>query len=67
MGGFVLEMPDYLPFPIDAHQLHYLVAHNFMAFPITDENAIRDQNKADGFARVLTSIQVLWFALQCLG
>jgi hypothetical protein len=67
MGGFVLETPDYLPFPIDAYQLHYLVANNLMAFPIIDENAIQDKNKADGFARMLTSIQVLWFALQCLG
>jgi hypothetical protein len=38
-----------------------------MAFPVIDEDAIRDKNKADGFARVLASIQVLWFALQCLG
>jgi hypothetical protein len=67
MGGFVLESPDYPPFPIDAYQLHYLVANNFMAFPAIDKEAIWDKNKADGFARVLTSVQVIWFALQCLG
>jgi hypothetical protein len=67
MGGFVLDAPDYLPFPVDAHQIHYLVANNFIAFPTIDKEAIWDKNKADGFARVLTSVQVVWFALQCLG
>jgi hypothetical protein len=67
MGGFMLECPDYTPFPVDAHQIYYLVANDFMVFPEIEKKAIWDKNKADGFARLLTSIQVCWFALQCLG
>jgi hypothetical protein len=31
MGGFILETADYIPFPIDANQIHYLVSEGFMA------------------------------------
>ncbi|KIW31792.1 uncharacterized protein PV07_03384 [Cladophialophora immunda] len=67
MGGFMLECPDYVPFPVDAHQIYYLVTNGFMVFPEIEKKAIWDKNKADGFARLLTSIQVCGFALQCLG
>ncbi|EXJ71362.1 uncharacterized protein A1O5_05169 [Cladophialophora psammophila CBS 110553] len=67
MGGFMLESPDYTPFPVDAHQIYYLVTNKFMVLPEIDRKSIWEKNKADGFARLLTSIQVCWFALQCLG
>lgn len=67
MGGFMLVCPDYVPFPVDAHHIYYLVTHGFMVFPDIEKKAIWDKNKADGFARLLTSIQVCGFALQCLG
>jgi hypothetical protein len=67
MGGIILESPDYVPFPIDAHQLHYLITNNFVERTTIDKEDIWDKNKADGFARLLTSVQVFWFALQCLG
>lgn len=67
MGGIMVESPDYVPFPIDAHQLHYLITNNFMKCPSIEKEDIWDKNKADGFARLLTSVQVFWFGLQCLG
>ncbi|KAI4629256.1 uncharacterized protein J4E87_003518 [Alternaria ethzedia] len=67
MGGFVLEPPDYPRFPVNAHQVHYLVEHGFVDFPKIHRDAIKDKNKADAFVRILTSVQVLWFALQCIG
>lgn len=67
MGGFMLKSPDYPPIPISAHQIYYLVANGFANFPAADRQAILDKNKADGFSRVLTSTQALWFAFQCIG
>ncbi|KAL8791243.1 MAG: hypothetical protein Q9213_000200 [Squamulea squamosa] len=67
MGGFILNPPDYSRFPVDAHQIRYLVANGFMKFPVIDSEAIWDKNKADTFVRTLTSVQVLWFTLQCIG
>jgi hypothetical protein len=67
MGGFVLDPPDYPSFPVNAHQVHYLVTHGFVDFPNVHRDDIQDKNKADAFVRILSSIQVFWFALQCIG
>lgn len=67
MGGFVLAPPDYPPFPVRAHQIHYLVKKGSIDFPEIRRDEIQDRNKADAFVRILTSVQVLWFALQCIG
>lgn len=64
MGGFLLDCPDFKPFPINAHQLVYLVEKNHLEYPLVTENTIWDKNKADGFARALTLAQVLWFFIQ---
>jgi hypothetical protein len=65
MGGFMLDPPDYPPFPINAYQIHYLVEHEFMEFPRINRETLWDKNKADGFVRIITFSQILWFALQC--
>ncbi|KAI9819457.1 MAG: hypothetical protein M1827_006905 [Pycnora praestabilis] len=67
MGGFMLATPDFPPIPIDAHQLHHLLAGKHISFPEIGEKDIWDKNKADGFARALTVVQTVWFGLQCLG
>jgi hypothetical protein len=67
MGGILLSSPDYPTFPINAHQVQYLVVHKYMPFPDIDDESIKDKNKADGFARLLTLVQVCWFALQIIG
>ncbi|KAF7678102.1 hypothetical protein GT037_003483 [Alternaria burnsii] len=63
----MLDPPDYPPFPVNAHQVHYLVEHGFIDFPSIRRDTIEDRNKADAFVRILTSIQMLWFTLQCIG
>lgn len=67
MGGFVLESPDFPQFPIDGQQLAYLVRKKYLDLPTITEDEIRDKNKADGSARMITCIQMCWFSVQCLG
>ncbi|KAH0537651.1 hypothetical protein FGG08_005564 [Glutinoglossum americanum] len=66
MGGFMLESPDVPPFPVDGEQLAYLIERKYLQYPIVHEETIWDRNKADGFARLVTSVQITWFFIQCL-
>jgi hypothetical protein len=66
MGGLVLQAPDFPKFPINAKQLHYLVAAGYLPYPQVDKEVISDKNKADGFARAITVMQTIWFVLQCI-
>ena len=66
MGGFLLQTPEFPAFPIDGQQLLYLVGRKHLRYPDIDEEAIRDKNKADGFARIVTLIQIGWFTIQCI-
>jgi hypothetical protein len=67
MGGLLLDCPDFRPFPIDAQQLLYLVEHHHLEYPDVKEATVWDKNKADGFARALTLVQIFWFLAQSLG
>jgi hypothetical protein len=67
MGGFMLESPDFPRFPIDGQLLGYLVEKKYIPFPEVAEKTIWDKNKADGFARTVTIIQMGWFCVQCIG
>lgn len=67
MGGFVLQAPDFPPFPIDGQQLLYLVEKGYTPYPHVDISITRDKNKADGFARAVMLIQISWFSVQCVG
>lgn len=64
MGGFVLQAPDFPPFPVDTQQILYLVREGYISFPDVDKETILDKNKADGFARVIMILQTTWFFLQ---
>ena len=66
MGGFHLQAPDFPPFPVDSQQLLYLVDQKHIDFPEVDQHTIRDKNKADGFARAVTLLQMAWFTVQCI-
>lgn len=66
MGGFLLQSPDFPAFPVDGQQLIYLVDRKHLPHPDIDQEAIRDKNKADGFARIITLIQIVWFTVQCI-
>jgi hypothetical protein len=67
MGGLFLECPDFTPFPIDPHQLFWMVENQYLDYPEVHERTIWDKNKADGFARLLTLVQIAWFLVQTLG
>ena len=66
MGGFSLQSPDFPSFPVDSEQLAYLVEKKYLQYPGNDAKTIGDRNKADGFARVVTSVQITWFSIQCV-
>ncbi|KAK5663613.1 hypothetical protein OQA88_4044 [Cercophora sp. LCS_1] len=67
MGGIVLESPGFPPFPIDWQQLAYLVENGYVPMPNITNDDIADKSKADGFARALAVVQIVWFTLQCVG
>lgn len=67
MGGLLLHCPDFRPFPIDAQQLFYMIENHYLEYPNINERTIWDRNKADGFTRALTLIQIVWFLVGCLG
>ena len=63
MGGFVLRTSDQVSFPIDAKQLHYLIAKGHVRCPSLDKRSIADRNKVDGLLRAITLCQALWFVV----
>jgi hypothetical protein len=56
MGGIILQCPDFPPFPVVAYQINHLVAKGHLACPSISPTEILDKNKADGFARLLTTL-----------
>jgi hypothetical protein len=69
MGGFILHAPDWVPFPLNAIQVHYLVTQRYISYSSVgiDMTEIEDKNKGDGVVRFITVLQMLWFSLNCLG
>jgi hypothetical protein len=67
MGGIKIAPPDIVPFPIDSQQLAFLVAHAYLPMPTISTNNICSINKADGFARIVTAMQIAWFCVSCAG
>ncbi|KAI4215389.1 MAG: hypothetical protein LQ351_002289 [Letrouitia transgressa] len=67
MGGFVLQTSDWVPFPIDAKQLLWLVRRGFVAVPNIRPEAIKDKNKVDGVMRLIMVVQTLWFLANFFG
>ncbi|KUJ07719.1 uncharacterized protein LY89DRAFT_691455 [Mollisia scopiformis] len=67
MGGIKVAPPDAEPFPVDSHQLSFLVKNNYIPMPQISSDDITAVDKADGFARLITLIQICWFSLQCIG
>jgi hypothetical protein len=67
MGGFILDVSDSTPFPIDAKQLHYLVMEDWVDFPKITREEIADKNKVNGLLRILTLCQIIWFMINMAG
>jgi len=66
MGGFTLQSPDHVPFPINGKQILWLVDHGFLRFPEIDERSIWDKSKADTFAKCITCVQTVWLVVHCV-
>ena len=67
MGGILLSFPDHSVFPVDGHQLVYLVKNGHLDYPEIRSKTIWDKNKANICARVLTLMQILWFVVESIG
>jgi hypothetical protein len=67
MGGVILGCPDFPPFPVTAYQINRLVTKRHLSYPRISRTTIWDKNKADGFARLLTTLQMIWFLVQIVG
>ncbi|KAF2691052.1 hypothetical protein K458DRAFT_438759 [Lentithecium fluviatile CBS 122367] len=63
MGGIHLQFQDVRSFPVNAKQLHFLVASGYISYPKITTNDINDKNKADGLARMICTLQIFWFTL----
>ncbi|KAI1070574.1 hypothetical protein LB507_006829 [Fusarium sp. FIESC RH6] len=65
MGGFVFkaDSPNRPPIPLNAEQLFYLVKNSYVKCPDITERELRDRNKSDGFARLVTIWQATWFII----
>ncbi|KAL9111524.1 MAG: hypothetical protein Q9227_004012 [Pyrenula ochraceoflavens] len=68
MGGFVLEPPDFVPFPLTVSQIHYLVCNGYLDYAMVhlDIAEINDKNKLDGISRLISAAQLFWFALNII-
>lgn len=69
MGGFVLQPRGWVAFPVNARQLLWLVERGYVAMPavLDAAAAIRDKNKANGFMRLVTALQITWFCVNIAG
>ena len=69
MGGFVLHARDWVPFPLDAKQVHYLVVRDIyhtLQWDWTSQLSMI-RTEGDGVVRFITICQILWFSLNCIG
>jgi hypothetical protein len=65
MGGYILHPADFVPFPLDAKQVHYLVKEGYVDYVDVgiSKRAIDDKNKGDGMTRIITVLQIMWFVI----
>jgi hypothetical protein len=68
MGGFVLDPPDFVRFPLDAKQVHYLVHRNYVDLDtvMISKRILNDKNKGDGMTRLITVLQIIWFVINTI-
>ncbi|KAL9944097.1 hypothetical protein D7B24_001977 [Verticillium nonalfalfae] len=67
MGGFVLKADGIEPFPLNAKQLHWLVMNRHVEYPAITTAEIWDKSKQDGIAKVITSVQIAYLIVECIG
>lgn len=67
MGGYMLKPKDFMEFPINAKQLHYLIQKGYVRDLKNDDRLIEDKNKVDAMLRLITLCQSLWFIISTCG
>ncbi|CAF9931386.1 MAG: hypothetical protein GOMPHAMPRED_005907 [Gomphillus americanus] len=67
-GGFRLNPPDFVSFPLNMDQIHYLVCHGYIDYDKVhlDLEDIEDRNKFDSLSRIITSVQLTWFLVNVI-
>lgn len=63
MGGFVVQTRDWVPFPINAKQLLWLIQHGYISVPRIELRRINDKNKVDSMMRFVMLVQTIWFII----
>lgn len=51
MGGIHVRDPNWKSFPVNAHQLHYLVSRGYLPYPEIERREIKARGKLDGLSR----------------
>lgn len=67
MGGFILQTRDWVPFPISAKQLLWLIQRGYVSVSPAVFGHIKDKNKVDDTMRLIMVLQTLWFLANFLG
>ena len=67
MGGIEINPPDFVPFRVNAKQLHYLVTKGYLQYPNILLTEIWDKSKQDTIAKIVTCLQIAYLILQCIG
>ncbi len=67
MGGIEIRTPDFVPFRVNAKQLHYLVTKGYLPYPNILLDEISDKSKLDRIGKVITCAQITYLILQCIG
>ncbi|KAK3302913.1 uncharacterized protein B0T15DRAFT_568666 [Chaetomium strumarium] len=57
-GGFVLQTPDFPPFPTNATSIHHLCSQKRIELPDISRDNVWDRSKADHFAKCVALTQV---------
>ena len=67
MGGIEVNPPDFVPFRVNAKQLHYLVTKGHLPYPNILLKEVWDKSKQDTIAKIITCAQITYLILQCIG
>ncbi|MCJ1446973.1 MAG: hypothetical protein MMC23_007481 [Stictis urceolatum] len=67
MGGFTLCPQNSISFPLNAKQLHWLVTNDKISYPEVSAEEMWDKSKQDRLAKIITTFQIGYLVLHCIG
>lgn len=65
-GGFLLQCPDCVAFPVNAASVYFLVSKGYIDLPDMTADEIKDKSKADSFAKFAAIFQGFWLIAQTI-